>query len=129
MNEANVKPAEQSRATGISSERLAAMFERYGTRAAELARLSSADADKSLQYKPDYSRSEVATIARQEFVTHLDDFLLRRSLLGMLGQLTLPLVEELADVIGVALDWPAERRRDEVERTRRLLAEYNAVKL
>lgn len=121
--------AEQNRTTGIAPERLEVLFERYGTRAAELARLAIGADDKPLQHKPDYSRAEVAAIARQEFVTHLDDFLLRRSLLGMLGQLTLPLVEELAEVIGAALDWPAERRRAEVERARRLLAEYNGVKL
>jgi len=110
--------AEQSRASGVPVERLTALFERYGTRAADLARLISAQADKSLRNKPDYSRAEVAAIARQEFVTHLDDFLLRRSLLAMVGELTLPLVEELAEVIGNALDWPAERRRAEIEQAR-----------
>ncbi len=121
--------AEQSRVTGVASERLTVLFERYGTRAAELARLIAAQADQPLRHKSDFSRAEVAAIARLEYVTHLDDFLLRRSLLGMLGELTLPLVEELAEVIGEALDWPAERRRSEVERARHLLAEYNGVKL
>ena len=55
-----------------------------------------------------YSQREIACIALHEKVVHLDDFLLRRSLLVMSGELTYDLVVKVREVIGDALGWSAD---------------------
>jgi glycerol-3-phosphate dehydrogenase len=97
--------------------RLRLLFERYGTRLEEIADYLAAGNDQPLQYQPEYSQREVAYLARQEKVVHLDDLILRRTLLGMLGQVTAGLVVELAEVVGEALNWPPERQQAEIRRT------------
>ena len=49
--------------------------------------------DASLQSLPSYSRREIAFLAQCEKVVHLDDLLLRRSMLAMLGRNDLALAE------------------------------------
>jgi glycerol-3-phosphate dehydrogenase len=85
--------------------------------------------DEPLRTLPEYSKRELAYIAQKEKVVHLDDFLLRRSLLAMLGRLTRDNVEEIAWVLGEALNWTSERREEEVERTREILKDRHGVVL
>ncbi len=60
---------------------------------------------------------------------HLDDLVLRRTLLGMLGQLTRPALDELADIVGETLGWTAPQKKSETARTLRLLSERHGVVL
>ena len=62
-----------------------------------------------------------------EFVQHLDDLILRRSLLAMQGQLTMLLLEELADIGQVALSWSSDERQKEIDRTLALLKDRHGV--
>ena len=110
-------------------ERLKTLFERYGTRAEEIATFIAAETDHPLTHKPDYSQREVIFLALREKVVHLDDLVLRRSLLAMLGELTAPLVRELAQVAGQALGWPAAGQEAEIARTCQLMAEHHGVRL
>jgi glycerol-3-phosphate dehydrogenase len=83
----------------------------------------------ALKIDPQYTRSEIASMAQREKIIHLDDLVLRRTLLGYLGQLTHPLVEELAKALGEALDWDEDRKKTEVNRTLDILAERHGVQL
>ncbi|HEX7619701.1 MAG TPA: glycerol-3-phosphate dehydrogenase/oxidase [Anaerolineales bacterium] len=76
-----------------------------------------------------YTRGEIAAMARREKIVHLDDLLLRRTLLAYLGQLTRPLVEELADFLGDHLDWTEIQKKREVERAIKIMAENHGVSL
>ncbi len=109
------------------------LFARYGTLAAaiigEMATPKVANANHPLQHQPDYLRGEVASLAHREKVIHLDDFVLRRSSLAMLGRVTLPLLAELAAIIGATCGWSAAAEQAEVERTRKLLTERHRVQL
>jgi glycerol-3-phosphate dehydrogenase len=78
---------------------------------------------------PHYRRDEIAAMAKREKIVHLDDLLLRRTLLGYLGQLTLPMVEELANALGDVLGWSGMQERTEVERAIDILAERHEVRL
>lgn len=118
-----------ARRTGLPYSRLRLLFERYGTRLDEMADYLAAGDDEPLQHQPEYSRREVAYLARQEKVVHLDDLILRRTLLGMLGQVTAGLVVELAEVVGGALRWPPERQQAEIRRTIDLMATRHGVVL
>ncbi len=115
--------------TGIPFNRMKELLERYGTRAETIATFITEDEDKPLEYKPDLSRREVAFLSLNEKVAHLDDVLLRRTLLGMLGELSSNLIDEIATIVGEELSWSADRRRKEIKRTLDILSDYHGVKL
>ena len=115
--------------TGVTRERLKILFERYGTRAESIATFMNGGTDFILRSMPDYSRREIIFLVQHEKIVHLDDFVFRRSMLGMLGRLTREKVDELADVFGNALGWKAEQKAAEVARTLSILADRHGVRL
>lgn len=114
---------------GLSDARARALFERYGTRAEAVAEFLTHQPDSLLKSLPEYSRREIAFLAQNEKIIHLDDLLLRRTMLGMLGQLTRPIVDELADVLGDSLGWSATQKQAEVARMLEMLATRHGVRL
>ncbi len=114
---------------GLSAERAHTLFDRYGTRSEEIASFLGQLPDAPLRTLPDYSRRELAFIAGKEKVRHLDDLLLRRSMLAMLGRLSRDSVEEIAEVVGEALDWEPRQTSDELERSLSILAEVHMARL
>jgi glycerol-3-phosphate dehydrogenase len=78
---------------------------------------------------PHYSHGEIAAMAVREKIVHLDDLLLRRTLLGYLGQLTRPRMEDLANDLGDALDWDGQKKKAEVIRALEILADRHGVRL
>jgi len=78
---------------------------------------------------PHYTRGEIGAMAKREKIVHLDDLLLRRTLLGYLGQLTRPLVEEMANALGESLGWDELHKQAEVMRTLNILADRHGVQL
>jgi len=115
--------------TGVSRERLGVLFERYGTRAESVATFMNTGMDQPLQTLPDYSLREVLFIVTHENVFHLDDFLLRRSMLAMLGRLNGEILDELAEVLANALGWTRDERDAEVARTLSILENRHGVVL
>ncbi len=83
----------------------------------------------ALKTTPDYSREEIHAMAQREKIVHLDDLLLRRTLLAYLGQLTRERVEQLAIWLGEALGWSREQVQEEILRTIQILADRHAVVL
>jgi glycerol-3-phosphate dehydrogenase len=116
--------------TGLTTERAEVLFKRYGTRAAEVAAFIRAEpGDRPLENQSDYSTREVIFITQNEKVLRLSDFVMRRSLMAMLGHVTRPLLEELAGVIGAVLQWSPEQTQAEVEHSVNLLQEKHDVHL
>ena len=115
--------------TGLPQPRLAALVERYGTGADRVAACLEAGPDAPLSGHSGYSRREIEFMAEQERVVHLDDLILRRTLMGMLGEVSLPLLEELAKIISPALEWSEQDAAAEVERTVQLLRRVHGVTL
>ena len=114
---------------GLSEERARSLFDRYGTRAEAIAEFLTHQPDSPLVSLPDYSRREIAFLAQNEKTVHLDDLILRRSMLAMLGQLTRPALDELADALGAALGWDDAQKQAEAMRTLELLATRHVVQL
>lgn len=121
--------AKLAKESGLSLERAEQLFKRYGTRAATIAGYISAEVDSPLQARPEFSRREILFLADQEKIVRLDDFILRRSLIGMLGYTTRPLLEEVAAILADALGWPAEQQREEVERVITIFRQKHRVEL
>ena len=115
--------------THLPVQRLAELLERYGTRAIDVAQFVCAEPDRPLRSLPSYSQREVQFMARRESVVHLDDLLLRRTIMALLGQLSLDLTDELAAVLGQELGWSPARTQQEVGRTVELLNRIHGVRL
>jgi glycerol-3-phosphate dehydrogenase len=113
--------------TGLPAERLAALVERYGAGADGVAAYLVAGADEPLAAHAGYSRREIEFMAMRERVVHLDDLVLRRTLIGLLGEATLPLLEELAATVSPVLQWTARDAAAEVERTVQILEKVHGV--
>lgn len=115
--------------TGVPSPRLNELFERYGTYTADVAAYIAQDKDAPLENKPDFSRREIMFLVEREAVMHLDDLLLRRTLIGWLGGVTVPLLVELAGIVGDSLDWSLDEKQEEIRRTIKILTEQHHVRL
>lgn len=112
---------------GIDRARLDVLFERYGTCAAEIAAFILAGDDAPLTSLPDYSRREIMYLAEREKVVHLDDFLLRRSLIAMLGQADGNTLHEIASILADVLGWSDEQTQQEIERTAHIFETRHGV--
>jgi glycerol-3-phosphate dehydrogenase len=110
--------------TRLPLARLELLLQRYGTRAAEVAAFLCAGPDAPLEHHPDYSRREILFLATCERVIHLDDLVLRRTSIALLGQLTPALTDELAGIVAAALGWPPHTTRQEISRMD-LLVQHN----
>ena len=115
--------------TGVTRERLKALFERYGSRAESIATYLNGGTDFFLKSMPDYSRREIIFLVQHEKIFHLDDFVLRRSMLAMLGLVTREMIDELAGVFSNTLGWDADQRAAEVARTLLILEDRHGVRL
>ena len=113
--------------TGLSVDRVTTLFEKYGTRAEAIASFINTGTDHLLKSLPDYSLREIVFLVLHERVVHLDDLVLRRSMLAMLGRLTPEMIDELAGVLSNALGWTAEQRAAEVARLLSILADRHGV--
>ena len=113
----------------LSRERLRQLFERYGTRADAFAEFIGGGNDRALAHQPGYSARELEFILREEKVERLDDLLLRRSLIAMLGESSAKLLQELAAICAEALGWSAERKGEEIQRAKEILRRKHRVEL
>jgi len=113
--------------TGLDRSHLQMLYSRYGSRSETVASFIKRAADEALKSLPDHTRREIAFLALHEKVCHLDDLILRRTMLAMLGRLTRERIEELAEVLGDSLSWDGAQKKAEAARARRLLAERHGV--
>lgn len=105
------------------------LFERYGTRAMEIAKFVKAASPAPLVSLPGWTRGEVQFLVEYEKAVHVDDLLIRRSTLAWLGNVTKPMVQEMAEIMGASLGWNATQVQAEADRTLRVLKEFHGVEL
>jgi glycerol-3-phosphate dehydrogenase len=129
-------PSEQSRQiekmsaeTGINKERAQVLYSRYGSRAEAVARYIQIESDSPLKLSPDYSRREIMFLVQHEKSMRLDDLLLRRTMLAMLGHLTKESVQELGEIFGDCMGWDDKQKNAEVAYTLSLLRDRHGVRL
>ncbi len=127
--ESNTWLKQVNEATRVPTARLNVLLDRYGTYAAQIAEYISAGEDAPLQHHTNYSRREIEFLAAQEQLGHLDDIILRRTLIGMLGELTPSLLRELADIAAVANHWDEERKAAEITHVETIFATRHGVDL
>jgi len=118
-----------SRTYGLEPERAEQLLDRYGTRAKEVAEFISLGSDAPLPLLPEYSQREILFLAEHEKVLHLDDVVLRRTAMALLGQLSASLLEELAAIIAPALQWSETRIQREVSQVVKIMRSVHGVRL
>jgi len=104
------------------------LFARYGSRCREVSAYQARD-DSPLENYPAMTCREVAFLVENEKVVHLDDLILRRSLMAYLGQLNSPLIDELAGIAADILGWDEGKKQAEVARTLEILRDQHGVSL
>lgn len=115
---------------GLDRAQYARLLSRFGAVSDELAACLAQQADPGAEVADSgYLRAEVEFMCRQEMVAHLDDLVCRRTLAAMLGELTPSRLEAMADIAASACSWPAQRKAQELQRTRRLLRDRHGVSL
>ncbi len=115
--------------TAISTARAQQLFERYGTRASDVAHYLQEGADAPLRHLPEYSRREILFMVEHEKALTLDDIVLRRSLIAWLGQLNADAFAELADVLAQALGWDASQKQAQMQNSAAVLRREHRLEL
>ncbi len=111
----------------VGRDRAAALLDRYGTSAESLIGRIESGEDAPLVSAPEYSRLEIQHLVETEQVVRLVDVVLRRTSMAFIGEVTGPVLDELADVVGDVLGWDAERRRRERTTAAEYLADHHGV--
>jgi glycerol-3-phosphate dehydrogenase len=99
----------------IEPHRLKQLIEIYGTRVADLLDKHSAEASIMLESIPEISVGEIKYILSKEDVLHLNDLILRRTMLGKLGRVTPEGLQEIAQVCKNELTWSDQETQAEIE--------------
>lgn len=115
--------------TGVDRDRLMTLVERYGTKAETIAEFIAAGHDTPLKFHKNYSYREIEYLLSREQVERLDDLVLRRTAMALLGELTRPLLSELSCLMGTMRGWSEERINEEVQQTAHLLKSRNGIDL
>nr|WP_024966811.1 glycerol-3-phosphate dehydrogenase/oxidase [Pantoea sp. IMH] len=103
--------------SGLSPERITQLLKRYGTRVQMMVKFIVSEPDASLYTLPDWSRNELRYLIRYEQVQKLNDLLIRRTPLAVSGQLSTPLIEEIAQLIAQERGWTAAQTKQALAET------------
>ena len=115
--------------TGIPTERVEILLDRYGTRASAVATFLTEGDDTPLKNNDDYTVREIEFLIQRERVMHLDDLLMRRTSIGLLGEGTPELLDELADQLTRLRELTPEQRQAEIDHTRAIMKELHSVEI
>jgi glycerol-3-phosphate dehydrogenase len=113
--------------SGIDKARVQTLLFRFGTTSRQVVNYLIQDEDQPLKNKPEYSKREIEFLLKNEFVQHLDDLILRRTSIALAGELTYPLLVELADIQMECFGFSQERKEYEISRSLEILARKHHV--
>ena len=115
--------------TGLDKDRIDTLLQRYGTRAEHVAGFITDAQDEPLKHHRTYTRREIEFIVGNERIVHIDDLVLRRTAIALLGELTRDLLAELAEIAGGVREWPADRVDREIDRAGAILLDRFGIDL
>ena len=114
---------------GVGDKRTTQLLRRYGTRALAVLEYTSLGPDSPMETHSGFSRREIEFLVQFERVASLEDLVLRRTTLALLGELTAPLLEELCSIAGACLGWDQETQVAQTERATSTLAQRYGISL
>lgn len=90
----------------ITEDRMRVLLNRYGTGSLAIANtIINEKNDAPLHYHTDFSVGEIKHIVRHESVESLGDIMFRRTSLAISGEINLPLIDEILDILGQEKSW------------------------
>jgi glycerol-3-phosphate dehydrogenase len=98
------------------------LLTRYGTYAENIAKFIVENKGKSLKTIENWNSGELKYILQNEKPLHLEDVFVRRSTIGWLGNASDDLIEEFADIMADEYHWNGAKKKEEIERTKKILA-------
>jgi glycerol-3-phosphate dehydrogenase len=113
----------------MDKDRIELLLQRYGTRAEQVVGFICEAPDEPLKNHQNYTRREIEFIIDREAIVHIDDLLLRRTAIALLGELTRELLVELTEIAGGMCQWSADRVADEIGRAEAILLDKFGVEL
>ncbi|MCJ0700345.1 glycerol-3-phosphate dehydrogenase/oxidase [Frigoribacterium faeni] len=116
-------------ADGLDRAQVDRLLTRYGTRASSVIDVLLDQPSEPLASHPELTRAEIAYFAQHEDAVHLADVVLRRTNLAFVGGVTIELLTEIADVLGEALGWDADRHEAEIADTLEVLRTSHGVEV
>ncbi|MRS20511.1 FAD-dependent oxidoreductase [Enterobacteriaceae bacterium RIT692] len=96
--------------------RVMQLAKRYGSRALPLLALIQQHGEQMLQHHSAYSDVELRYLIEHEQVCQLEDLLVRRTSLAICGELSAPLVQEIAEIMAATLGWSDSERAQQLQR-------------
>ncbi|WEY37677.1 glycerol-3-phosphate dehydrogenase/oxidase [Paraburkholderia sp. SUR17] len=118
-----------SRHYGLAGSVVRTLWERYGCACeAVLASVAQYDGAPAPAARG-YWKGELLHLIRHGRVMHLDDIVLRRTLLALEGHCTFETLGEIAAWMAGEMNWDAEQTEAEIARTASLLRERHGVKI
>ena len=114
---------------GLDGPRAETLLHRYGARAEEVAAFCAEQEDEPLGGHDTYTSREVEFILREERVVHLEDLLLRRTAIALLGELNAELLDELMSVMARIHGWSDDVAQAERARTLDVLLDKHGIEL
>lgn len=116
--------------TGLSTAEVTTLLDRYGTQAhAVAAHIAGFAANRLVIDTHDYSVAEIDWIARTERVQHLEDVILRRTLIAVIGTVSRASLHDIVAVVGAALGWTDETIAQEIRETISCLQKHHRISL
>lgn len=106
------------------------LYQRYGSRVEKILESGVFKGSGGFELSlPGYFKGEIRYIAEAEGVVHLDDLILRRTMIGKLGLITKKGLLELAEICRDALNWDKVQMELEVQRAEEILRKKHGVNL
>lgn len=111
----------------IDIDKLEKIFENHGTKTEAILHQFGKEASISLISAPQLTLGEIKYILKNEDVNHLDDLLLRRTMLGKLGLITPESLEEISLLCANALNWSKDKMNLEKDLFLKILKEKHRI--
>lgn len=112
---------------GVPLPRVMQLAKRYGSRALPLLALIQQHSEQMLQHHAAYSDVELRYLIEHEQVCQLEDLLVRRTSLAICGELSAPLVQEIAEIMAATLGWSDSERAQQLQRGCANLARLHGI--
>jgi glycerol-3-phosphate dehydrogenase len=118
-----------SQGRGISGERFNSLLDFYGMQVVDMVQRYGEKLNAQVNDCPQISEAEIAYIIETEDIVHLDDLMLRRTLLGKLGRVNRRCLKSIADITADYSHWSDQQKQAEIKRTQDLFLERHKVDL
>jgi glycerol-3-phosphate dehydrogenase len=121
--------ARVAQACALTTARVEACLDRYGTRAEAILRTLDGRADPDLSSLPGYGAGELRAVIRSEQVVNLSDIVLRRWPIAVSGRLTGEVATEIAAHAAATLGWSDDERERQIESLRSIALERHGINI